>query len=459
MKFIIEYHTHLEPYLALAKAADFFSKNGYKRNSVSEPFIRGSSFGGRWAFSPKGWFARTYISSDPHPLIGSTVIVDLEVKTDGQMITGGEKKFWEKEFKNLATALGTDEYTYKSTPWPITVYMGISTFVLGLAGLFLGVFISMQLKLSIFFIPIFAITFMTSLGGAGLRIDKKIFDRKAARQNPRQADLMRANLTLPISQNATMPDNRILISKEQGISEGISDNELLALEMQMKKGISSWAVWTGIFGALNLFNSHFQSSYGLTLIIVALLSLVFPAPAMYILYGVSIIWVAASNATAGEIQWLLFAAFQVYMGIKVLLDYKKFAPIWKTYQSNLNNPDKPQPGKGMQRSAGFFPWIGFVLSGIGAVGCIALVITLFVLNDSIPDDSPIFFALDLMIDFGMLGFAIGLASLLAGYKKSVLSIITMIFSSFIILIWVGMVVLSILANTLELQTGWIYYFI
>jgi hypothetical protein len=197
----------------------------------------------------------------------------------------------------------------------------------------------------------------------------------------------------------------------------------------MQKEIRSWAVWSGLLGLLNLLTSGLNSAWGATLILVGLASLVFQAPAMFILYGISLAWVAINNLLSSQMQWIFFALLQLFLAFQVLRTFFRFRPVLQFYQSQPPDGSGLKPGTGLVRSAKLFPWLGFLLSGTALfvfVVCFLVGIILYDTPGLVPYKPALYFTEELMVNFGMIGLALGIGSLLSKYRYKILSILAIL---------------------------------
>jgi hypothetical protein len=478
MFFEIKYTTHHEPGQATGIIQDYFLRNGYKKSEGTFEFTRGNRIFSAVSITPRSWPTVARIHVEPLPIQGSLIQVTYEVNAKGQMVFMNDKRFWDKEIAGLAKALSTDDYQGKCTPWPNSVYFGIITLVFMALGLFLGYFVSQIMKTSVVGGIMFVIVGFSLFTPPALKMERRL--KISWEKNKRIQQTPNFSLSDPISdispaesaglQPALAADSSSAAAVTLGFPDNLAaevspakmDESIVLSEAAMNRQIRSWAIWSGLFGIIDLISSHFTSDWAWTLILVTAMSVIFPAPAMFILYGIILIWVAVNNISGGNITWIIFAIFQIILGISVFRNFSRYIPVWKYYRNNLDCPDLPQPSRGLMRSANGLPITGFLLSAIGFIGSLTAFILEIVLKSTsfgktYGDLLSILFIV--MLNIGMIGFGVGLGSMLSAYKQHVLSILAMIAGSFVILIWLGLILLSILSNLPGLQSGWLIHMV
>jgi hypothetical protein len=446
MHFVVLYTTSMDPTHALQAASEFLTARGFKRKSDAVPFCRGSHRFKVFDWFPARRYTEAWLLTGAAPLIGCTLRLEMEVENKHHPLSDDDKVYWEDELEDLGHALNTEDYRGSCSPWPFSVFLTRMVYLLGGLGIILGGVAALALNMPIPLIFMVALAGMIALMYLGIGLERKRQKAIDAKNKIHDNYGVKEELNLPAKEEETILEPARL-----------KDNEVVKLETEMNREIRRWAIVTGVLGVANIAGSQMQSAWGFTLVVVALLSILFPAPVMFILYGVTLIWVALSNITSGSWIFFGFAVLQVVAGVQVLKKYSKYAPIWQYYHVNLKYPGMPQPEKGMLRAYDSFATLGVLLGILGAVGSFLLFAFAFVQGSTFAQGSYGHFkslALDFAIDMGMLGFATGLASLLAKYKHTILSILTMIATSVVILLWVGFLVLSLLYHSSNgVETG------
>jgi len=194
----------------------------------------------------------------------------------------------------------------------------------------------------------------------------------------------------------------------------------------MLKEIRSWGFWLLGLGALHVITSGFLSApWGIMLIVVGLASFYFRNASMFIVYAVTLAWAGVSNLIGGGTGWVVLAFFQMFLAFSVFRKYRRFRDVEGNYAKLATEGITPEP-LSTERAARFFPWLGALLSCSSLLGLVlvfVIAIVLAVVNEdaaSIPEY--LYFIEGLVVDFGVLGFAIGLASLLSRYRLKGLAI-------------------------------------
>jgi hypothetical protein len=180
-------------------------------------------------------------------------------------------------------------------------------------------------------------------------------------------------------------------------------------------------------GVIQVVSSDFLSStWGLLLIAVGLASFYFRSPAMFVVYGTTLSWAAISNALSGAGTWGMFSILQVFFAFLTFRQYFQFRSQITDSQFSLQSTQEERLS--VDKAAKPFPWISFSLGSISLIGFIVIFVgVILYVSITNSNELPAFLTLGegLMVDFAVLGFGTGLASILTKYKYKAVSIIGM----------------------------------
>lgn len=210
---------------------------------------------------------------------------------------------------------------------------------------------------------------------------------------------------------------------------------------KMLREIRSWGIMLLILGVIQVVASEFLSnSWGILLVIVGLASFYFRSPAMFVIYGTTLIWAAISNALSGAGGWVAFSLFQVFLAFQTFRQFFQFRSTFVAHQ-NIEISDTPKPQLNSDKAARPFPWTSIVLGAVSFIGLILIILGTILFigltgSQNLPDF--ISFAEGLIIDLAVLGFSTGLASILSSYQYKWVSIIGMITGGLVLLIEIGL---------------------
>lgn len=195
----------------------------------------------------------------------------------------------------------------------------------------------------------------------------------------------------------------------------------------MLKEIRSWGIWLLGFGVLHVLTSGFLSApWGIMLIVVGLGSFVFRSASMFIVYGVTLAWAAISNLSSFEVTWVVFSLLQVYMAYRTFRQYGRFNKVESAYSKlvNIVEEDGSIPA---DRTARWFPWLSLLLGCSSFFGLVLLFSIVIVLAIASEDDGTVpgyfDFLFGLLMNAGVLGFSVGLASVLARHRPLPVAVI------------------------------------
>jgi len=111
------------------------------------------------------------------------------------------------------------------------------------------------------------------------------------------------------------------------------------LEMAMRRDIRSWGGWMIVLGIISFISAGFlDSAWGILLVVVGLGSFVFRTPALYIVYGITLVWAAINNALLSSGAWAVFSLVQLVMAVQIFGQFRRFNA---AYQAGLRQAAKP----------------------------------------------------------------------------------------------------------------------
>ena len=190
--------------------------------------------------------------------------------------------------------------------------------------------------------------------------------------------------------------------------------------------IRSWGMWSLGLGALHLITSGFLSApWGILLIMVGLASFYFRSASMFIIYASTLAWAALSNVISFNAGWVAFGLYQFFLAYQVFQKYHIFRDAEEN-MATLENADGAAKQTPVSAASRFFPWLAPAFGCVSTIGLMILVVIVFVTviasegQATIPDYAG--FIEGLIVNFGVLGIAVGLASLLSKYGKKGLAI-------------------------------------
>ena len=190
--------------------------------------------------------------------------------------------------------------------------------------------------------------------------------------------------------------------------------------------IRSWGFWSLGLGALHLITSGFLSApWGILLIIVGLGSFFFRSASMFIIYAITLAWAGLSNLLSLEAGWIFFGLYQFYLAFRVFQRFRLFHNM-EMEASGLTVIDSTPK----ERANQFFPWLGSFFGCSSIVGFVLLVLAVIFItvgsNGTATPPDYFGFIEGLIVNFGVLGASIGLASVLSKYKLKALAWIGLI---------------------------------
>lgn len=211
----------------------------------------------------------------------------------------------------------------------------------------------------------------------------------------------------------------------------------------MEKDIRQWGWTLLVLGVIHIIGSGFlDASWGIILILVGLLSFLYRTSSMYVIYGITLAWVAITNMLGGKVSWFVFALLQAFLSVKVFQSYFRY----RRAESQAVEGEGGQPAVQRKMPAELvFPWAGCVIGTLSLVaffGSMAVIFLVVALGRTVDEKTILNFSLSFSMELGVLGFALGLASLLSRYRYKAVSIGGMVTGILSVLIMIVMAILG-----------------
>lgn len=213
----------------------------------------------------------------------------------------------------------------------------------------------------------------------------------------------------------------------------------------MLREIRSWGFWLLGLGALNMLASGFLSApYGILLLIVGIASFYFREAAMFVIYGVTLVWAAISNILGGDASWILFALVQLVMAFQVFRQFNRFRRSQADYGA-LSTIGASGTSLVPERAGRVFPWAGCLIVALSLGSLVAIFVVSIILIGFMEATVPsafLGFMIALAVNLGVLGLAISLAAFLSGYRYKLLAALGIVGGILELLAWVALVLLG-----------------
>lgn len=213
---------------------------------------------------------------------------------------------------------------------------------------------------------------------------------------------------------------------------------------KMLGDIRGWG-WAGIvLGAIHLVAGRsLNLSFGLLMLAIGALSFLVRESPMYVLYAVVIAWAGIGNlAGVAASTWTIFGLFQLVISVQIFQRYFLFRKVEKDYRAS---PPADQPERESvrpSRTEQAFP-LASLLAGVGGLaGSLFGFGTLILLSAAEASrlTNVAGQATEISMVVGVLGFALGLASLLSGAPNRALSILGTVAGGLAMLMGVGLMI-------------------
>lgn len=351
----------------------FFQQAGYTRAALQPALVieRGSLIGSLVSSSPRDWLARVIVtipaerSKLPAEASLPPIIVRLEVSTSLQWVTQAERAFFERELDCLETALtgGVVDCSASEQAFQAAFSGSLkgNLFILGSALLGLLLFL------------------LVFRSGAGLVVGLAVG----------------------------------LFAGQWGAARLVRGGDPVILETgaeaaaRLRHELRLWGMVVLILGLLHLLSAGLLNApWGVTLILLGLVSFFITAPSLFIVYAITLIWAALTNGIGGwraieQVRPILtvLSLFQVVLALQV---FRRFTLYRKAAGDQvLNAPGLPALSAGL----GLFSLLAYL-------ALFALVFTQPVRSGGPASPALLIFLESVFANLGVLAAAAGLAGLL-----------------------------------------------
>lgn len=233
--------------------------------------------------------------------------------------------------------------------------------------------------------------------------------------------------------------------KTQTLDEVVQPAPTAAEPVLMLKEIRSWGTWGIVLGAISLVASGFlDPTWGILLILVGIASLIFKTSSMLIIYGVTMGWAALWNMRSMSATWVLFSFFQLFISVRIFLNYRRFRKDEAIYLANSSAEN--QVATSTRRAGLLFPWLGITFGSLSIVGYATLIFLVFAIAFSSTSNVgyPRYLGLleGILVNMGVLGFSLGLSSLLSRFRPKAAGIIALVTGLLTMLVFIGFLLLN-----------------
>ena len=216
--------------------------------------------------------------------------------------------------------------------------------------------------------------------------------------------------------------------------------------------IRSWAWSLVVIGVLSLLMNNLSGTWGVMLILLGLASFYFEVPSMLFVYGITIFWAGLNNAATGG-GGLVAAAIQFMIAFGLLRDYVRSIKHERERLATSEAEPERRPGH-MHQASHLFPWLGAALGVMSLAGFAAyVVLVLFSIALEVQGGLPplVYWLVDLLVNFGVVGFALGVSSLLSGYRFKGAAVAGLVTGGLTMLLILGVIALSLFGNNVDPQ--------
>lgn len=237
--------------------------------------------------------------------------------------------------------------------------------------------------------------------------------------------------------------------EDGSVAPAQSTTNAAVTQSAMMRDLRSWGVWlliTGLVSVSSIFwGNVFSPTWGVVLIGLGLSAFVIREPAMFVVFGVALVWAGFTNLLSGSGSFMFGSLLQFYLAFQQFRSFR----LYRQAETKLAE----QPALGVAdtsanagRAKSLFPWasIGFAGLGAGAFVLTFVVVVLFTSSQSLSETtlSIVSWIEGLSVGSGIIGFGLGLASILSGFRFKVIAGLGMLIGLVAPLGELGLILLS-----------------
>jgi len=213
----------------------------------------------------------------------------------------------------------------------------------------------------------------------------------------------------------------------------LTQSDRITQGVNVIRSIRRMSGWLLAWGVFNMIVPSFDSAFGLVLIITGLVNHVFGVPAVLLIQVILFVYAAVFNLIVGVSIAYTFSILLALSIVQMIRLYRQACSLELDPSiSSSSSFTISSLGAAEAKAARFFP-LGAFLGAAGSwLGFIAAaVLGYIVIGPSIEFETPWLFdfAIGFFIELGVLAFALGLASLISGYRYKLLSIMAVLAGS------------------------------
>jgi hypothetical protein len=202
-------------------------------------------------------------------------------------------------------------------------------------------------------------------------------------------------------------------------------------ETQMRAEIRSWGMWLLVWGVIQLVGASFLSAtWSVVLIPIALGSFLFRTPANFVVYATMLGWAGLTNLFGGSLPLVGFGLLQLYLAFTV---GRKFF----FYRRALGAAASDGQGAVAQadwttgQAATLFPALAGGFTAWSVLGCVLVLLWIA------PSEGEMLAQgagtlMEINLNLAVVGFGLGLASVLAGFRYRAVAIASAIVSGLLL---------------------------
>jgi hypothetical protein len=418
---------------ARAKAAEYIKLMGYQPDG-SGRFIRGGGIKTLLSLNPREWKTVLTIEISLSPAGISQLNLTLDVSSAGHLITRNDRVYWGNEFELLQASLLQGEFQGNNLillarQVAARKKFGVALTIGGMiAGGVLISVIGQDMSKGVYGM------FAGAVVGSFMRNPFANWMEKRVQVNPEM-------------QAAREP------KQENSDLNATYGHKVIDIQQKFHHSLRSWGIWLIVSGILSLFSFRGTGAIsGVTSIILGVASFGFSTPAMHIVYGVLMVWSGLFKSFGfGLGAATIFGLLQIGIGVAVFLQFRRFNRAYQMGQFLAKNPTfvpiRQVEILSADRNANSLPWISLVIGIVGVtiffVGFLALI--MMQSTASIEVKTAIDFVVQSALALGLIGFGIGLGSLIVHKHRMVVGVLGTLLNGLLVTInaiWLSLLILS-----------------
>jgi len=235
------------------------------------------------------------------------------------------------------------------------------------------------------------------------------------------------------------------VEREQFNEDQILNSQIRPAEpdQTMQKQLRNESFWLLGWGIINIAFAALNSPFGVTLLLIGIVSYFVRSPAMFLVHGVVFAWAAITNLFVDGFGSAFFA---LILGISAFQTIRRYASYRQpTIADNALSTRETDAVSQKNDPGRYFPWAGTLLAFFSLGGIVTIFImdfVRFVFFGAEESMDILIFVAGVVLNLGVVAFAMSLAAVLSGYRPKIVAFFGTILGGLTVIIQIALLSVS-----------------